>query len=147
MRKIRAFTLIELLTVIVIIGILSSMLVVVVRAARERAAKAKAAAEVRELSRAWKSYWMVYGEWPATLVGENRPMDLAAMRILQGENSQRIVFMNFDIERNEGFMDPWGNYYYVDFSKTANPGREFYQASVSVPNYCRYIYEYSQDFR
>ncbi|OGV63723.1 MAG: hypothetical protein A2498_03900 [Lentisphaerae bacterium RIFOXYC12_FULL_60_16] len=147
MRRKHAFTLIELLTVIVIIGVLSSMLVVVVRAARERTAKTKASAEVRELVRAWKSYWMVYNEWPATLDGENRPMDLPAMRILQGENPQKIVFMNFDIERNDGFRDPWGNYYYCDFSKTVNPGREVYQASVSIPNYRRYHHEYNQDLQ
>lgn len=142
MRNRKAFTLIELLTVISIIGVLSALLVAIVTAARLRVKKAKAQSEVREIGRAWKTYWMVYGKWPSSIAGQNRPMDAMAMRILQGENPQRIVFMEMDPEKNDGFKDPWGNHYYVDFTRTTTPGREYYQATMSFPNLRRYTYEF-----
>ena len=139
LRAWKGFTLIELLTVIAIIGILMGLMAVLVATARARASRTKAQAEVRELVRAWKAYWVAYQEWPAAISGQNRAMDPTALSIIQGNNPQRLVFMELD--PSKPFLDPWGNTYYVDFSQSRNIGREHYQTVIFLSNRVRYNYE------
>ena len=60
----RAFTLIELLTVISIIAILSAITFGVVKGVNDRAAIAQAKAELASLAQALESYKMQYGDYP-----------------------------------------------------------------------------------
>jgi prepilin-type N-terminal cleavage/methylation domain-containing protein len=60
----RAFTLIELLTVIAIIAILAAITFGVVRGVNERAAIGQAKAELASLAQALESYKMQYGDYP-----------------------------------------------------------------------------------
>jgi prepilin-type N-terminal cleavage/methylation domain-containing protein len=62
----RAFTLIELLTVISIIGILSAITFGVVQGVRERAAVSQAKAELAVLAQALEAYKLQYGDYPQT---------------------------------------------------------------------------------
>jgi prepilin-type N-terminal cleavage/methylation domain-containing protein len=141
-RRTRGFTLIELLTVIAIIGMIMALLLAAINLARQRARRAQAQAEVRELVKAWKSYWSVYGEWPSGVgLGVNVPMTGDMMRILQGDNPQQLKFMDVPEDALEnGYTDPWGGLYEVDFSRTVTESIEYYQTTVHFPNRKRYLY-------
>ncbi len=69
----RAFTLIELLTVISIIGILAAISLGVVRGVRERAALSQAKAELASLAQALEAYKLQYGDYPQTGPAQNQP--------------------------------------------------------------------------
>jgi prepilin-type N-terminal cleavage/methylation domain-containing protein len=60
----RAFTLIELLTVIAIIAILAAITFGVIKGVNERAAIGQAKAELASLAQALESYKMQYGDYP-----------------------------------------------------------------------------------
>ena len=62
----RAFTLIELLTVISIIGILSAISLNVVKGVKERSSVGLAKAELAALSQALEMYKLQYGDYPQT---------------------------------------------------------------------------------
>jgi len=148
-KRERAFTLIELLTVIAVIGVLAGLLMVAVSAAREKARRTKAIGETRQLASAWKSYWMLYGDtlgWPVGFGGSNIVMNADAMRILLAEddtwNPQGIVFLDAPPGAiNSGFVDPWKNLYTVDFSSRSIAGTEFYETTVFLPMEKRYDHE------
>jgi prepilin-type N-terminal cleavage/methylation domain-containing protein len=146
--KRRGFTLIELLTVIAIIGILASLLIGAVAVVRSRARINRAQAETRELAKAWKAYWITYQQWPSSLGGSNALMTKAAMDILVGKNAadnpQGIRFMDIDVNHPKyinGFTDPWGTLYRVNFADTQTLGSEMYETTVFFPNRKRYEYE------
>jgi len=62
----RAFTLIELLTVIAIIGILAAITFGVVKGVEERAAIQRARTELAVISQALEAYKRLYGDYPQT---------------------------------------------------------------------------------
>jgi prepilin-type N-terminal cleavage/methylation domain-containing protein len=64
--SVRAFTLIELLTVISIIAILSAISLNVIKGVNERAAVGQAKAELAALSQALEMYKLQYGDYPQT---------------------------------------------------------------------------------
>lgn len=72
-RKPRAFTLVEMLTVIIIIGILSGLLLVALQAARVRARVATIKAEVTELDLALENYQQQFGDYPPDFSGVGHP--------------------------------------------------------------------------
>jgi prepilin-type N-terminal cleavage/methylation domain-containing protein len=65
-RRASAFSLIELLTVIAIIAILFALSFGLVRGSRQRAALARAKAELSSLSQALEAYKRHYGDYPQT---------------------------------------------------------------------------------
>ena len=60
----RAFTLIELLTVIAIIGVLAALLFPAIKSALLKGEAAKAQAGIAGLQTAFRSYYTEYGKWP-----------------------------------------------------------------------------------
>lgn len=82
-NALKAFTLIELLTVIAIIGILSAITFGAVRAVRERAKISQARTELATLSAALGNFKRQYGDYPQTgdlnLAGVNGPPDLGSI--------------------------------------------------------------------
>lgn len=138
-----AFSLVELLTVIAIIGILAGMTMMAVSAAKKRAHITKANGEVRELMKAWNAYWITFGKWPDALKGAtNAPMNAANLSYLLGNNGMNLFLMDAGAKASaEGLKDPWGTLYRVDFSQTRTPGYDVYEASVAFPLQRRYKYE------
>ena len=61
-----AFTLIELLTVVAIIGILAALIFPAIKKALEKAEITKATTEVNAIETAWKAYFNEYGKWPCS---------------------------------------------------------------------------------
>ena len=146
-----AFTIIELLTVIAIIGILTGMIGSAAYAARQSGYKAQAETEARELANACRSYWIASGswrggsQWPAKGVGGEITKDGAIYSALTGDNPANTVFLEFDEERFEGdegkYLDPWGNPYVVSFEKTQKlPRKQKFSSSVTFPMRNRYEY-------
>jgi prepilin-type N-terminal cleavage/methylation domain-containing protein len=75
-RRYNAFTLIELLTVIAIVGVLAAILIPVAGKVRGRALVVEATADCRSIATAFKLYYATYGQWPTTngkLFGSNDP--------------------------------------------------------------------------
>ena len=133
----QGFTLIELLTVVFILCILIGLLAGVLQQAKTRARKYKCAAEVRELARAWESYYATYGSLPAVSV-----MNGAAVGILRGNNSQNIKFMDFPISAGTtGFTDPWGGLYHVELAELPTGTTNRFVTRVYLQNREAWKYE------
>jgi prepilin-type N-terminal cleavage/methylation domain-containing protein len=143
MRRERAFTLIELLAVIAVVGLLAALLLPAVARARQKAREMAAKTEVTQLELAWKRYYEEYLSWPPSLTGDDKtahPIDKALKVMLKGgiecvgntDNPRLLEFMEFKRENdNEWPVNPWGKgkkidqdeegYYYVKFD-TASKG-------------------------
>ncbi|OGY45023.1 MAG: hypothetical protein A3A24_02510 [Candidatus Buchananbacteria bacterium RIFCSPLOWO2_01_FULL_46_12] len=68
-KKIKGFTLIELLVVIAIIGLLSTLAVVALNSAREKARDAKRVADVKQVQTALELYYNDASSYPAIVGG------------------------------------------------------------------------------
>ncbi len=141
MKSKKAFTLMEMLVVLVVVGILSALLFPALMRARERARVTRARDEVEALQQAWIAYWNTYTNFPA--VSE---MDAAAVAILGGDdataNRFKIVFMEFDnVHYAEGFKDPWGvNCYKLDFAEGTTTNQWTYTTRAHCVNTARNNY-------
>lgn len=110
MHNKKGFTLIEMLTVLVIIGFLLALLFPALNKARHRARILKAESEIRELTKAWNAYWNTYGNFPNT---GTITMDAGNVKVLQGGNPDKRMFMTFPKGADvNGFTDPWGREFY-----------------------------------
>ena len=132
-RSRRAFTLVELLTVIAIIMVVAGLLLGTLGAARTAAKKARAHSEVDQIRTAWLAYQQEYRRFPAVGITE---MAGDAMQILRGatntplgrqENPLAIAFMDFR-DGTTQFRDPWKNVYGVALDQSDPPDNR-----VTVP--------------
>jgi len=137
----RAFTLIELLTVIAIIAILAAITFGVVKGVNERAAIGRAKTELAVLSQALEAYKMQYGDYPwgtssttsngaalyAALNGKAGPKGAAIsngkkfieLSKLSAVTSAGVPPTDFDASGNY-LEDPWGRQY--SYFYKVNPG-------------------------
>jgi prepilin-type N-terminal cleavage/methylation domain-containing protein len=116
-----AFTLIELLIVIAIIGILMSLLFPAVNSALDAARKAQAKNDVVQIATAITAYEAEYGKLPDNASTVSR----ALVRVLTGEdtnaNPRKIVFLEVQASKkgksgtnvSGNFVDPWGGTYSI----------------------------------
>jgi prepilin-type N-terminal cleavage/methylation domain-containing protein len=79
-----AFTLIELLTVIAVIGVLAGITLGVMRGVQERAAINLARTELAALSQALEGYKKQYGDYPQTGVSSGNPIAAASLTSSEG---------------------------------------------------------------
>ena len=141
----KGFTLIELLAVIVVIIILVGLGFIGANIATASAKKTRAKLEVRDIAKAWKTYWGVFAIWP--FGNAEKSMDSDAVRELQGKSTETTgnktyVFMDIGVARSEGLRDPWGTLYKVDFDSVNRANEvEYYETVVFLPNRSRFKYE------
>lgn len=132
-----AFTLIEMLVVMVILGILAAILTPVVKNGLRSARKNQARTEVKAIETAVRAYLQEYGKLPIpnTAQGGAEPNEYLAegtnsnwiIKVLtyadpQGfpenttMNQRGIVFLDTASNAKEGtFLDPWGRQYALHF--------------------------------
>jgi prepilin-type N-terminal cleavage/methylation domain-containing protein len=125
----RAFTLIELLIVIAIIGILMALLFPAVQGAIDAARKAQAQNDVTQIATAITAYVTEYGKLPGTVNSDAaQDVDSQLVKILTADSSstndnpRKITFIEigtFKLNSKSGtnaagnFVDPWGGQYRV----------------------------------
>lgn len=116
-----AFTLIELLIVIAILGILMALLFPVVATAIDNARRTQAKNDVTQIATAIAAYEVEYGRLPLPTSTE---VDQALLALLNGSsnanNPRQITFMEFLPAKRgksgtnaDGFVDPWGVVYQI----------------------------------
>jgi type II secretory pathway pseudopilin PulG len=132
----------EIMVVLVVISILVGLLFPALMAARERARRTRAEAEIRELQKAWQVYFTTYESFPS-----DGPMTKSLTEVLAGNNDNNIMFMEFPEKAlgnngdKNGFRDPWGRHYEVEFNvKASYPKKSAFQSRVQCLNAQRYKY-------
>ena len=139
----RAFTLLELMLAIAVIGILMSMLGAAAYSARQRAYVTLATAETQQIASAFKSYYLANHKWPGKW--ENGASDtLTRQNLAPIIGSEGTVYLDISDFRFEGdaFLDPWGHPYTVTTRKIDQPEvSDTIEGAISFPNQLRHYYE------
>lgn len=109
-----AFTLIELLIVIAIIGILMSLLFPAVNSAIDAARKAQAKNDVTQIATAVIAYETEYGRLPTNTTTVSKTLVDTLAGITTNDNTRGIVFLEVQAAKKGksgtnslGFVDPW----------------------------------------
>jgi prepilin-type N-terminal cleavage/methylation domain-containing protein len=154
-RRTDAFTLIELLTVIAIIGVLVALLFPAVKAALTKAEVSKAQAAVTSLSTAFRSYYTEYGKWPIADTAPNHSyiIDKNLVAMLQGGNPTTVIVPLGPTEPPFGApYNPIGSatlqgnpraIHFLDFKQADIDGSGNFVDPWKVPYYCRFDVSYA----
>ena len=120
------FTLVEMLTVILIIGILAAACLGIFQQARTTAWKQKARDTARQIATAWNVRLMDDHAFPAISLFQSYgtpyagafPTTAANMSTLNSNAANRIYLEQNASQHLSGMTDKWGNYYYVRLDVT-----------------------------
>lgn len=132
----RGFTLIEMLTVVGMLGILMGVSATAIARAQEQARIAKANAEVRQLIGAWLAYEAAYDGWPVPPPEGGTEVEAteSVLKELLGQGENKSAFLNAPIV-NGAFRDPWGKPYKLRFKKrTQSDIEDTFGTAISFPN-------------
>ncbi len=150
------FSLIELLAVIAIISILAGMIGVAAHSARMRAYSTLARMEAQQIATAFKSYWVVKGQWPTVFrdggFKEAKALtktdlfksDLMGAGTAQGDvtSSPFLEISEENFAGSEEYLDAWGHAYTVKIDPTVEVAEpETFQIVVGFINAERYYYQ------
>jgi len=137
------FTLLEMLTVIGILGILMASAFTGIAQAQRQGRVAKAQGEIRQIVNAWFAYEAAHDAWPAELAMDGVPFPAAeshpALKILLGKaenaDGELRVYLNMPI-RGGFLMDPWGKPYELKTTPPLSvpPISDKFSAAVTFPN-------------
>jgi prepilin-type N-terminal cleavage/methylation domain-containing protein len=127
-----AFTLVELLVVISIVGLLAGLLAAGIPRAMDAGKKAKAKGEATAIVAAVKAYKQEYGRFPGdvtqsnvTFTSSSSPSVQNLIKVLSGDNTtsldnsaqaanpKGVRFLEGSKGGTSGLPDPWGNQYTV----------------------------------
>jgi prepilin-type N-terminal cleavage/methylation domain-containing protein len=115
-----AFTLIELLMVVMIIAVLFSILLSAIRTVERHTLQTVTQAEIKNIETAWKQYFAHYQMWPTNNPSAGFPENLLGedlAKVLRGDadaanNPDRVVFMEFtrfaEFENEQIPVNAWG---------------------------------------
>ncbi|MCF7849525.1 MAG: type II secretion system GspH family protein [Kiritimatiellales bacterium] len=147
MKNKNAFTLIELLIVIAVIGILMSIMMPAISGAKRSAMKAQAQTEMKSIETAIKSYFNEYGKLPApsdfSQGGGDLPLDpdnsKKVIMVLTADeaeggtaNPREIMFLEPQGNNQQGeFNDPWGEQYRIALDTSYDGELNISEISVS----------------
>jgi len=136
-----AFTLVEMLSVIVIITLLAGTIAMALAKARELARRTRAETELREMVSAWLQYHQLYGEYPS-LVKDQNDLD-TSRKILaplidpeSGDNPRGLVLLNPKLPFNAAdfYTDPWGTPYRLSFAQAEVMATTAMRTSIVFPS-------------
>jgi len=134
------FTLVELMTVVAIIGIMVSALTVSMASARKRARIVKAQAEVREIVSAVQAYEQAHFDDSDSLpfTGNDIEATRGNLAKLVGDNSEKVVYLNARF-LNGIMVDPWDKPYRIRVieQSDSDSGNEVFLSGIFVPNLVR----------
>ncbi len=136
-KRNEGFTLIELLVVMVIAIMIVSMVATAALKAKTRAQFARARAETRQLTMAWRVYATLYRELPHDQTDVPMTADnltpLLGYSDAGGANKLKRTFLEFPPDSD--FVDPWDTPYYVNFVPDEAPKVKTmrYKVSASFP--------------
>ncbi|MBQ7188999.1 MAG: type II secretion system protein [Kiritimatiellae bacterium] len=136
-----AFTLVEMLIVVAMIGLLMGSVFQGVSHGRRQAHIAKANTELRELVNAWLSYEQAY-DIPSTeiLTGDKGEFATESnLADLLGKGDDDMIYLNAPMKsgkQGRGFCDPWGNLYRFRIIKKKTGGRDKnnFEIAITFPN-------------
>ena len=128
----RAFSLIELLVVVAVVGILAALTLSISAGARERAAQERASAELAVIATALEQYRAAYGAYPQVNDdGVGLLSALSGRLTPSGAGDNRRPFLTLDgLSVDEGgtrLVDPWERpYFYAPYQSGIRAGYRLY---------------------
>ena len=136
-----AFTLVELLVVVVIIAILSALVLTGIVAARQMAMRNQSRVEALSIVAALKAYRNEYGRFPGQtasgsdqLIDQGMTNEQSAIMDALIDNPRNIAFID-PPTTNAYYQDPWGNNLYViamDYNGDGNVDLNITYESASI---------------
>jgi prepilin-type N-terminal cleavage/methylation domain-containing protein len=148
-----AYTLIEMMAVIVIISVLAAVFTALFVQARNHAKRGRAETQLREICKAWTSYYSTYKKWPDSSPKLDNQIDvpmtyenlepLFAMKgvgVPNPWNTNAIPFLSVNLQPGQTYCDPWGHPYKVSFRSGTDAQESALRIAVDFPNRTRYQY-------
>lgn len=128
LKRSTAFTLIELMVVIAIIGILISVLLPALRSSLDRAKKARVQADAKSIESAIRAYYNEYSKLPVPDADQGRAdreyADSNSKLVigrLTTNNPRRIIFLEAPNGATDGtYLDAWGTQFAVAMDNNYN---------------------------